>query len=81
MEWVLQVLDEADDAAAAARQWWLRAAPEMETLLAAGWGCSVFAVANLFGAGPTSLAIAALGFSAAVAISMRQRVTRYNANC
>ncbi len=50
MEWVLQVFDEIDDAIAAWRQWWLRAAPEMELLLVGCWGIAVFGMTHLLGA-------------------------------
>ena len=78
MEWVLQVFDEIDDAIAAWRQWWLRAAPEMELLLVGCWGIAVFGMTHLLGAGPVSLAACATGLSSGAAISVQRRFTRYN---
>ena len=71
MEWVLQVFDEIDDAIAAWRQWWLRAAPEMELLLVGCWGIAVFGMTHLLGAGPVSLAACATGLSSGAAISVQ----------
>jgi hypothetical protein len=50
MECVLQWVDEIDDAVAALRQWWLRAAPEIGLLVAAGSGIGALLLAVQAGA-------------------------------
>ncbi len=78
MEWVLQLADEVDDAVAAWRQWWLRAAPEMELLLVVCWGAVVFAMTSLLGVKPVALAACAIALSSRLAFSVQRRLTGYN---
>ena len=78
MEWMLQVVDEIDDAIGGVRQWWLAAAPGVELLLVLLFGACVFAVALLLGAGPVAIAAAATGISIRAAFELRGRFTRYN---
>ncbi|MGA2778355.1 MAG: hypothetical protein ABSF94_12425 [Steroidobacteraceae bacterium] len=78
MEWVLQLVDEIDDVCAAWRQWWLRAAPEMELLLVGCWGVVVFAMTSLWGAKSMTLAASAVALSSRVAFSVQRRFTGYN---
>ena len=78
MEWVLQLIDEIDDAFAAWCQWWLRAAPEMAMVLAGCWGVLVFAFASVVGPKTVSLAACAIALSSSVAVSMQRRFAGYN---
>jgi hypothetical protein len=78
MEWMLQVVDEIDDAVAGVRHWWLASAPGFELLLVGVLGLSVFIVALLLGAGTMSIAAAATGISAYAAFALRRRFPRYN---
>lgn len=77
MEWVLQLADECDDAIAAWRQWWLRAAPEMELILVGCWGLVVFAATSVAGVKTVSLAAGAILLSALLAVSVQRSFTGY----
>lgn len=77
MECLLQLVDELDDAIAAWRQWWLRAAPELELILAGCWGLAVFAATSLVGAKTVSLAVCAIALSSSLAFSVQRSFTGY----
>lgn len=77
MEWMLQVVDEIDDAVAGVRHWWVAYARAFDLLLVTLLGAGVFVVAMLLGAATMSLAAAATGISVAAAFALRRRFTRY----
>ncbi len=76
MEWVLQLVDECDDAIGAVRHWWLAVAYECELMLVGLLGIGICAVALLIGFASTGLATAALAVGAASAKACRSRISQ-----
>jgi hypothetical protein len=73
MEWVLQVLDECDDALATVGHWFLGVRREFALVILSAAGAQVLIASLYFGAGTLLLAGAALAVSVATAFSLRRR--------
>jgi hypothetical protein len=74
MEWMLQIVDELDDAFGAVRACCFGFFAEMGLLLAAGAGIGVIGLALAMGAEPMLICIAALMLALAAALAFHRRL-------
>ena len=78
MEWMLQVVDEIDDAVGALRLYFLGLAAEVGLVLAAGLGISAICAAIVVGAGVPSILSAAIVLSLTATLKIhRSRLQGY----